>query len=60
MVKKLPKHLENISRIGCIWYDRDMGKSIKQIAHINCTTEEIIEDILENYEIHQDRICGWD
>lgn len=59
-MKQLPKHLQTMNRIGGIWYDRDLGKSIKYIAHINCTTEEIIEDILDNYEAHQDKICGWE
>ena len=49
-----------MARIGGIWWDRDCGKSIKRIAYENNTTEEIIHDILDNYEEHQNRICGWD
>lgn len=60
-MKILPKHLRNMNRIGSIAYSYNfLGKSIKYLAYEHCTTEEIIEDIIDNYEEHQDKICGWE
>lgn len=60
-MKELPKHLRKMNRIGSIAYGHQfLGKSIKQLAYEQCTTEDIIEDIIDNYEKHQDKICGWD
>ena len=59
-MKILPKHLRTMNRIGQIGYGYEhLGKSIKYLAYEQCTTEEIIEDIIDNYEDHQDKICGW-
>jgi len=50
-----------MNRIGSIAYSYNfLGKSIKYLAYEHCTTEEIIEDIIDNYEEHQDKICGWE
>ena len=58
-LKKLPNHLQNGSRLGGIWYERDLGRSIDYIAYCECTTPEIIKDILENYDDYQKQIRGW-
>ena len=59
-MKILPKHLQTMHRIGSIVYGRQhLKKTIKYLAYEHCTTEEIIEDIIDNYEEHQNKICGW-
>lgn len=51
--------MKRMNRIGTVWYDNHRGKTIKRIAYEQCTTEEVIEAILDNYDIYQDKICGW-
>ena len=60
-MRTLPKHMQTMNRIGGVWYAHTLlHKSIKSIAYEQCTTEDIIEDIIDNYEAHQDKICGWE
>ena len=60
-MKTLPKHMRTMNRIGSVAYQHEhLGKSIKALAYEHCTTEDIIEDIIDNYEAHQDKICGWE
>ena len=59
-MKELPKHLRTMNRIGSIAYGYNfLKKTIKYLAYEHCTTEDIIEDIIEDYEEHQNKICGW-
>ena len=60
-MKTLPKRLQNMQGIAAVWVEyHDKGYSIKNIAIKNEVSEELILDILENYDDHRDRICGWE
>jgi len=53
---ELPKHLKNPRRLASIWLSKDRNYTIKYIAYQQCTTEEVIRSVLDNYDYYENLV----